>query len=55
MACNMACKYCYLEDNTRNELCEYGYLETLEYAINKFKESNVIPLIFLCMVEKLRH
>lgn len=43
MACNMACKYCYLEDNTRNELCEYGYLETLEYAINKFKESNVIP------------
>lgn len=43
MACNMACKYCYLEDNTKDEKCEYGYLETLEYAINKFKESKVIP------------
>lgn len=43
MACNMACKYCYLEDNTKEEKCNYGYLETLEYAINKFKESKVIP------------
>ena len=43
MACNMACKYCYLEDNTKELKTKYKPLETLEYAINKFKESNVIP------------
>ena len=43
MACNMACKYCYLEDNTVDEKCKYGYVDTLDYAIKKFKESNVIP------------
>ena len=43
MACNMACKYCYLEDNTKEEYNKYKPLETLEYAINKFKNSNVIP------------
>ena len=43
MACNMSCKYCYLEDNTIDEKTEYKPLETLEYAIKKFKESNVIP------------
>ena len=43
MACNMACKYCYLEDNTKDEYNKYDPLETLEYAINKFKEANVIP------------
>ena len=43
MACNMCCKYCYLEDNTIDEKTKYKALETLEYAINKFKESNVIP------------
>lgn len=43
MACNMCCKYCYLEDNTVDEKTEYKPLETLEYAIKKFKESNVIP------------
>lgn len=43
MACNMACKYCYLEDNTKDEFNNYDSLETLAYAINKFKESNVIP------------
>ena len=43
MACNMCCKYCYLEDNTVDEKTEHKPLETLEYAIRKFKESNVVP------------
>ena len=43
MACNMGCKYCYLEDNTIESKTKYTPLETLEYAINKFKKSNVIP------------
>lgn len=43
MACNMGCKYCYLEDNTKDEKTKYTALETLEYAVNKFKNSNVIP------------
>ena len=43
MACNMACKYCYLEDNTKDLGNKYNPLETLEYAINEFMESNVIP------------
>ena len=43
MACNMGCKYCYLEDNTKDEKTKYTALETLKYAINKFKESDVIP------------
>ena len=43
MACDMCCKYCYLEDNTKDEEKKYTPLETLEYAVNKFKESNVVP------------
>lgn len=43
MACNMACKYCYLEENTKDNFKDYNSLETLDYAIKKFKESNVIP------------
>ena len=43
MACNMCCKYCYLEDNTKDINTKYKPLETLEYAVNKFKESDVIP------------
>ena len=43
MACNMACKYCYLEENTKDEWSKIKPLETLQYAINKFKNSNVIP------------
>ena len=43
MACNMACKYCYLEDNTKDENTSYNALNTLEFAVNKFKESNVVP------------
>lgn len=43
MACNMACKYCYLEDNTKDIKTEYKALDTLKYAIEKLKEENVIP------------
>lgn len=43
MACNMCCKYCYLEDNTKEEKTEKNSLETLEYAVKKFKENNIIP------------
>ena len=43
MACNMCCKYCYLEDNTVDNETKYKPLETLEYAIKKFKDENVIP------------
>lgn len=43
MACNMCCKYCYLEDNTKDDSFSYDSLATLEYAVNKWKESNIIP------------
>jgi len=39
----MACKYCYLEDNTKDTMINYSPLETLKYAVEKFKKSNVIP------------
>ena len=43
MACNMACRYCYLEDNTKDEYHNMKALDTLKYAIDKMKNSNVIP------------
>ena len=48
MACNMGCKYCYLEDNTKDEKTNHTALETLEYAVNKFKKENVVVL---CVVD----
>lgn len=43
MACNMCCKYCYLEDNTVDEKTDRNSLDTLRFAIDKFKKSNVVP------------
>ena len=43
MSCNMCCKYCYLEDNTKDEKTDYKAIDTLKYAIDKLKKSNVIP------------
>ena len=43
IACNMKCKYCYLEDNTADDKSSHTSLETLKYAINKLKKDNVIP------------
>lgn len=43
MNCNMQCKYCYLKENTVDLEQDEKYLKTLEYAVEKFKEANVIP------------
>jgi len=43
MNCNMACRYCYLGENTNELPCDNGYLETLRYAVEKFRSSDIIP------------
>ena len=43
MNCNMQCKYCYLKENTIDLKPDDKYLKTLKYAVEKFKEANVIP------------
>ncbi len=43
MNCNMKCRYCYLGENTNELKSDKGYLETLEFAVNKFRKADVIP------------
>lgn len=43
MNCNMNCKYCYLGENTIELKSDKGYLETLKFAVEKFKNADVIP------------
>ena len=43
MNCNMQCKYCYLKENTIDLEQNDEYLKTLEYAVDKLKQANVIP------------
>ena len=43
LACNMQCRYCYLEDNTVDEETGENSLQTLQYAIAKFREAEVEP------------
>ena len=43
MNCNMKCRYCYLGENTNELKSDKGYLETLEFAVNKFRHADVIP------------
>ncbi len=43
MACNMQCRYCYLKEHTEDCQSAYGCLETLSYAVDKFRESKVVP------------
>ena len=43
MNCNMRCKYCYLGENTVELKSDKGYLETLQYAVDKFRAADVIP------------
>ena len=43
MACNMQCRYCYLEEHTVDTLRGGDCLETLQYAIAKFREADVVP------------
>lgn len=43
MACNMQCRYCYLEDQTIDDQKGSDCLETLQYAVEKFRRAGVIP------------
>ena len=43
MACNMKCRYCYLEEKSVDSGSEKGPLETLRYAVGKFREAGVMP------------
>lgn len=43
MACDMACRYCYLQDNTKDRMQQYKPLETLQFAIEKLREAEVMP------------
>lgn len=43
MNCNMSCRYCYLGKNTNELKSDKTYLETLRYAVDKFREADVIP------------
>ncbi len=43
MNCNMKCRYCYLGENTVDSLSPYSPLQTLSFAVEKFRQSDVIP------------
>ena len=43
LECNLGCKYCYLEDNTLDDKNNYDCLDTLKFAVSKFKKEKVIP------------
>lgn len=43
LACDMACRYCYLEDNTKDRMQQYKPLETLDFAVKKFRGGGVMP------------
>ena len=43
MNCNMQCTYCYLGDQTKDSQCEKGVLETLSFAVDKFRKNGVMP------------
>ncbi|THB73120.1 MAG: radical SAM protein [Gammaproteobacteria bacterium] len=42
IACNLACKYCYLEDQTCNDFTQ-DPVQTLEHALEKFHDAGVLP------------
>ncbi|MGN0495569.1 MAG: radical SAM protein [Lachnospiraceae bacterium] len=43
MNCNMQCKYCYLKEDTVDSGSEKKCVETLDYAVKKFKAAGVVP------------
>lgn len=43
MNCNMQCGYCYLKENTMDLQPDSRYLQTLRYAVDKFRMAGVIP------------
>lgn len=42
MSCNMACRYCYLGENTVDSNAGHS-VDTLSYAVEKFRADHVIP------------
>lgn len=43
MNCNMQCRYCYLGEDTVDRGAGHTPLETLEYAVEKLRQSEVVP------------
>lgn len=43
MNCNMQCSYCYLGDSTVDSGSDHAPLDTLRYAVEKFRAADVIP------------
>lgn len=43
LACNMACKYCYLEDNTVDRHKDRNALETLDQAVKQLIAQDIYP------------
>ena len=43
MACDMACRYCYLGDGTKDGGSPYGALDTLRFAVEKLRAAGVAP------------
>ena len=43
MNCNMQCSYCYLGDGTVDSGSDRSPLETLTYAVEKFRAADVMP------------
>ena len=43
MNCNMQCGYCYLKENTMDLQPDSRYLQTLRYAVDKFRTAGVLP------------
>ena len=53
MACNMACSYCYLEDETKDLRTGHSALETLVYAVDKCRQEDIIPFNIYRLSESL--
>ena len=43
MHCNMQCRYCYLGEETVDSKDGHSPLETLRYAVDKFRSADVVP------------
>ncbi len=43
MNCNMLCSYCYLGENTTDSGTTYTPVDTLAFAVDKFRQADVIP------------
>ena len=43
MQCNMQCSYCYLGDSTVDSGSAYEPVDTLRFAVEKFRQADVVP------------